>query len=144
MKPAATLVPVRTITARLGEQIELGAGPMDAKHISDVLSVEINGDRVKASLATNEAAEWLTFSDNGTSGCLDARFTLKTDDGAYICVEYFGRAEMTTGQIATTPTFQTSHEKYLWLSRVQAVAAGVIVEAGRLTYRLYEVEVSVD
>jgi len=112
--------------------------------ISDVVSVEVDCDRVKASLATNDAADWLTVSDNGTLGCLDVRFTLKTEDGAYIYVEYSGRAEMETGQIATAPTFQTSHEKYLWLNRVQAVAAGVVDATGLLTYSLYEVKVSVD
>ena len=80
----------------------------------------------------------------GPLGCLDVRFTLKTDDGAYIYVEYSGRAEMETGQIATAPTFQTSHEKYLWLNRVQAVAAGVVDDSGRLTYSIYEVKVSVE
>ena len=121
-----------------------GPGRRGMRLISDVVSVQVDSDRVKASLATNDAADWLTVSDNGTLGCLDVRFTLKTDDGAYIFVEYSGRAEMETGQIATAPTFQTSHEKYLWLNRVQAVAAGVVDGTGLLTYSLYEVKVSVD
>ncbi len=144
MNPVATLVPMGTITAQLGDQIELGSGPKGVRLISDVVSVKVDSDRVKAALATNDAADWLTVSDNGTLGCLDVRFTLKTDDGAYIFVEYSGRAEMETGQIATAPTFQTSHEKYLWLNRVQAVAAGVVDGNGLLTYSLYEVKVSVD
>ena len=144
MNPVATLVPMGTITAQLGDQIELGSGPKGVRLISDVVSVEVDSDRVKAALATNDVADWLTVSDNGTLGCLDVRFTLKTDDGAYIFVEYSGRAEMETGQIATAPTFQTSHEKYLWLNRVQAVAAGVVDGNGLLTYSLYEVKVSVD
>ena len=144
MNPVATLVPMGTITAQLGDQIELGSGPKGVRLISDVVSVEVDSDRVKAALATNDAADWLTVSDNGTLGCLDVKFTLKTDGGAYIFVEYSGRAEMETGQIATAPTFQTSHEKYLWLNRVQAVAAGVVDGTGLLTYSLYEVKVSVD
>ena len=142
MKPTATLVPLGTITAQLGDQIELGSGPKGSRLISDVVSVELDGDRVKASLATNDAADWLTISDSGTLGCLDVRFTLITDDGAYIYVEYSGRAEMETGLIATAPTFQTGHDKYLWLNRVQAAAAGVIDENGKLIYSLYEVQVS--
>ena len=142
MKPVATLVPMGTITAQLGQQIELGSGPKGVRLISDVVSVEVDSDRVKASLATNDAADWLTISDNGTLGCLDVRFTLKTDDGAYIYVEYSGRAEMETGQIATAPTFQTSHEKYRWMNGLQAVAAGVVDGSGVLIYSLYEVVVS--
>ena len=144
MEPKANLVPMGTITAQLGDQIELGSGPKGVRLISDVVSLEVASERVKASLATNDAADWLTISDNGTLGCLDVRFTLKTDDGAYIYVEYSGRAEMETGLIATAPTFQTSHEKYLWLNRVQAVAAGYIDDTGRLTYSLYEVKVTAD
>ena len=144
MKAVATLAPMGTITVQLGDQIKLGSGPKGVRLISDVVSVEVDSDRVKASLATNDAADWLTISDNGTLGCLDVRFTLKTDDGAYIYVEYSGRAEMETGQIATAPTFQTSHEKYLWLNRVQAVAAGVVDDSGRLTYSIYEVKVSAE
>ena len=144
MKPEADLVPMGTITAQLGDQIELGSGPKGDRLISDVVSLEVTSERVKASLATNDAADWLTISDNGTLGCLDVRFTLKTDDGAYIYVEYSGRAEMETGLIATAPTFQTSHEKYLWLNRVQAVAAGYIDDTGKLTYSLYEVKVTAD
>ena len=144
MKAVATLAPMGTITVQLGDQIKLGSGPKGVRLISDVVSVEVDSDRVKAFLATNDAADWLTISDNGTLGCLDVRFTLKTDDGAYIYVEYSGRAEMETGQIATAPTFQTSHDKYLWLNRVQAVAAGVVDDSGRLTYSLYEVKVSLE
>jgi len=144
MEPKANLVPMGTITAQLGDQIELGSGPKGVRLISDVVSLEVVSERVKASLATNDAADWLTISDNGTLGCLDVRFTLKTDDGAYIYVEYSGRAEMETGLIATAPTFQTSHEKYLWLNRVQAVAAGYIDDTGKLTYSLYEVKVTAD
>ena len=84
MEPVATLVPMGMITAQLGAQTQLGPGPKGVRLISDVVSVEVDSDLVKASLATNDAADWLTISDNGTLGCLDVKFTLKTDDGARI------------------------------------------------------------
>ena len=84
MNHVETLVPMGRIKAPLGDQIELGFGPKGVRLISDVVSVQVDSDRVKASLATNDAADWVTVSDNGTLGCLDVRFTLKTDDGAYI------------------------------------------------------------
>ena len=49
---------------------------------------------------------------------------------------------MESGLIATAPTFQTSHKKYLWLNRIQAVAAGQINGQGELVYSLYQVNVS--
>jgi hypothetical protein len=142
MKPIASLSLIGTITAQLGTQIELGEGPKGTRLISDVVSLKLTSEKVNATLATNDAADWLTISENGKLGTLDVRFTLVTDDGAFIYVEYSGRANMESGLIATAPTFQTSHEKYLWLNRIQAVAAGQINDQGELVYSLYQVNVS--
>ena len=79
---------------------------------------------------------------DGTVGCVDVRLTLKTDDGAYIYVEYGGRADMANGLIVTAPTFQTGDERYAWLNKIQAVGAGSLGEDGVLTYSLYEVVLS--
>ena len=142
--PTASLSPIGIITAQLGDQIELGEGPKGRRLISDVISLEFKSDKINASLATNDAADWLTISNNGKLGSLDVRFTLATEDGAFIYVEYSGRADMESGLIATAPTFQTSHEKYLWMNNIQAVAAGQIDEQGELIYNLYQVDVFAD
>ena len=142
--PTASLSPIGTITAQLGDQIELGEGPKGTRLVSDVVSLKLTSEKVNASLATNDAADWLTISDNGKLGSLDVRFTLVTEDGAFIYVEYSGRANMESGLIATAPTFQTSHEKYLWLNKIQAVAAGQIDGQGKLVYNLYQVNVFAD
>ena len=139
MKAAAELVSMGTITVQLGERIEVGSGPKGTRLVVDVESIEVESDRVKASLAATDAADWLTLSEDGSIGCVDVRFTLKTDDGAYIYVEYAGRADMANGLIATAPTFQTGDERYAWLNKIQAVGAGALEENGRLIYSLYEV-----
>ena len=144
MKPIASLSLIGTITAQLGTQIELGEGPKGTRLISDVVSLKLTSEKVNATLATNDAADWLTISENGKLGSLDVRFTLVTEDGAFIYVEYSGRANMESGLIATAPTFQTSHEKYLWMNNIQAVAAGQIDEQGELIYNLYQVDVFAD
>ena len=130
-----------TLTAQLGDQIVVGDGPKGSRVVIDVPSVSLVGDKINASLATHDAADWLTLSEDGQLGALDVRMTLKTDDDAFIYVEYQGRANMQSGVIATAPTFQTSHEKYLWLNRIQAVAAGQLDSDGKLVYSLYEVVV---
>ena len=85
------------------------------------------------------------LSDDGKLIALDVRFTLKTDDGAYIYVEYGGRGNFETKTVAAAPTFQTGSEKYSWLNSVQAVSAGQInLETGKLVYRLYEVKVTAE
>ena len=144
--PKATLVPMGTITAQLGEMVEVGAGPKGTRLIVDVPELRLDSDRVKASLATNDAADWLTMSgEDGKLGALDVRFTLKTDDGAIIYVEYGGRADFSTGLVVSAPTFQTSDERYQWLNRIQAVGAGQAnFETGLLVYHLYEVQITAD
>ena len=139
MKATAELVSMGTITVQLGERIDVGKGPKGTRLVVDVASVEVESDRVRASLAATDAADWLTLSEDGSIGCVDVRFTLKTDDGAYIYVEYAGRADMANGLIATAPTFQTSDERYAWPNKIQAIGAGALEEDGRLIYSLYEV-----
>jgi len=141
MQPEATLKFMATLTAQLGDQIVVGDGPKGSRVVIVVPSVSLVGDNINASLATQDAADWLTLSEDGQLGALDVRMTLKTDDDAFIYVEYQGRANMQSGVIATAPTFQTSHEKYLWLNRIQAVAAGQLDSDGQLVYSLYEVVV---
>ena len=134
-----------TITAQLGDLIEVGAGPKGSRLVVDVPEVKLESDRVNATLATNNAADWLTLSEEGNHGSVAARFTLTTDDGAIIYVEYGGRVDMATGLIASAPTCQTGDDRYKWLNRVQAIGAGqVTLETGVLVYNLYEVQVTAD
>jgi hypothetical protein len=141
--PNAALESVGTIRVKLGAMTEVGSGPKGTRVIVDVASVEVASDKVKATLATNDAADWLTLSADGTIACLDVRFTLKTDDGEFVYVEYQGRGDRETGLIAAAPTFQTGSEKYAWLNGVQAIAAGnVNLETGDLVYHLYQIVVS--
>jgi hypothetical protein len=107
---------------QLADPVDVGSGPKGQRMVIDVLSVKFTGDRINVELATNDAADWLTVSDNGTLGAFDVRATLKTDDGAFIYVEYSGRIDMATGVIAVAPTFQTGAAQYSWLNRIQASA----------------------
>ena len=141
----AVLVEIGRLDARLGDFVELGDGPKGVRMIVDVLEVTLTSERVNATLATNDCADWLTMSEGGALGALDVRMTLKTDDGAIIYVEYGGRANFETGLIAAAPTFQTSHENYKWLNSVQAVSAGQVnLETKALVYKLYEVSVTAE
>ena len=144
--PKATLAPMGTITVKLGDMVEVGAGPKGTRLVVDVPEIKLESDRVNATLATNDAADWVTMSgEDGKLGALDVRFTLRTDDGAIIYVEYGGRADFSTGLVASAPTFQTSDERYKWLNRIQAVGAGhANFETGVLVYHLYEVQVTTD
>ena len=141
--PQATLEPMGVLHVQLGDMVEVGGGPKGPRVVVDVVSIDLQSDKITASLATNDAADWLTIADDGKLGCLDVRFTLKTNDGAFIFVEYQGRGDMEAGLIAAAPTFQTGSEKYAWLNNIQAILAGnVNLETGALVYNLYKVKVT--
>ncbi|MDG1273691.1 MAG: DUF3237 domain-containing protein [Alphaproteobacteria bacterium] len=141
--PQATLEPMGVLHVQLGDMVEVGGGPKGPRVVVDVVSIDLQSDKITASLATNDAADWLTIADDGKLGCLDVRFTLKTNDGAFIFVEYQGRGDMEAGLIAAAPTFQTGSEKYAWLNNIQAISAGnVNLETGELVFYLYEVKVT--
>ena len=139
----AELVSIGTLTAIIGEMVEVGSGPKGKRVSVDVPEVTLEGPGIKASLAINDAADWLTLSGpDDELGTLDVRFTLKTDDGAFIYVEYGGCADMQTNLIVSTPTFQTGDERYQWLNKIQAVGAGKFdPDTGILVYQLYRVDV---
>jgi hypothetical protein len=136
------LVPLGEMKLQLGEAITVGEGPKGTRMVIDVLTGEFRGERISAELATNDAADWVTLSEGGKLGALDVRATFRTDDDAFIYVEYGGRIDMEAGLLATAPTFQTGSPDYSWLNRIQAVAAGSVdLETGLLSYTLYEARV---
>ena len=79
--PAAELVHMATINAQVGPMIEIGKGHKGTRVTANVSSLTVTSDRLNATLATDDAADWLTVGDDGT-GLLDVRFTLETDDEA--------------------------------------------------------------
>ena len=85
---------------------------------------------------------------------LDVRIVIETGDGALIHAAYRGINPMTKAQVDrflagelpkgmvlyVTPRFETSHEKYQWLTRLQAVGRGGVEQDGdrfKVTYSWY-------
>lgn len=50
--------------------VEVGSWPKGSRVVVDVVSAEMDSDKIKASFATNDAADWLTVSADGSTGCL--------------------------------------------------------------------------
>lgn len=85
-------------------------------------------------------ADWQTVRADGTAD-LEARYTLKTDDGALIYVQNRGvrtgspevLARLARGEavdpseyyMRTSAVFEVSGEKYAWLSKLVAVSSGM-------------------
>lgn len=139
MMPKIELYPLGRMEVQLGEPVNVGGGPKGSRVVIDVPAVRLTGERINAELATNDAADWATFSEDGKLASLDVRLTLKTHDGAFIYVEYTGRMDVDAGLIAVAPTFETGSEEYAWINAVQAVAAGQVdMASGLLVYNIYE------
>ncbi|MCP3939166.1 MAG: DUF3237 domain-containing protein [Actinomycetia bacterium] len=140
--PTPELRHVATMTARLGGDSFAIKAPLGRRLIVEVEEVTIEGDRLKAHMVGKSAADWLTVADDFSWGSLDVRFTLETDDGALVYVEYGGRADLAAGKVISAPVFHCGDERYDWLNRTQFVAVGSTDrETNLLTYELYEIGV---
>ena len=142
---AIELVPLGTLQVQLKPPIEVGAGCAGTRVIIEVASIQVKGDRLRAEMAGASVADWLLIGPDGT-GTLDVRATLRTDDGAFIFMQYNGKIGRDCSQglqlpatVYVAPRFETSDERYAWLNRIQAVGKGTVHEDLSLDYEWYEV-----
>jgi len=136
------LVPLGILTAQLADLVVMEGTPSGTRVMADVAEGRVEGERIKAS-AKGVGADWLIIGPEGTD-MLDARFTLVTDDGALVYVQYHGRSDVREGvgaaPVYAAPRFETGDERYAWLNRVQAIAKGRYdAAANTITYAWYEV-----
>ena len=113
----------------------------------------VEGPRIRGAILP-PTADWLRTMPGGSLR-VDARMSLRTDDGADIHVQYGGViviapadfARMAAGEtlgaaemyFITTPIFQTSDPRYAWLNQVQAIGKAVALKGGEGGYVRYEV-----
>ena len=113
----------------------------------------VEGPRIKGHILP-PTADWLRAMPGGSLK-VDARMSIATDDGAQIFARYGGIiriapadfARMAEGEtlspaemyFVTAPTFQTAHESYAWLTRIQAIGKAVALKGGAGGYVRYEV-----
>jgi hypothetical protein len=117
----------------------LGPTTLGERRIVPILSGRFEG-RVNAEVLLG-GADWQIVGRDGTIH-LEARYTLRTDDGALIYVRNRGirsgppdvLARLLDGKatppdpsqyyVRTTPLFETSDPRYEWLNRIIAVGSG--------------------
>lgn len=74
-------------------------------------------------------ADYQTVLPDGTS-YLNARYMIRTDDGAVILVRNYGIRHGIVGDdpskyyFRSTPRFETAAERYLWLNKIIAICSG--------------------
>jgi hypothetical protein len=127
------LVPLCEATVTLTPPEQVSASLV----IAEVTAVEAVGERLRATLHGNAAADWLKISPEGY-GTLDVKVTLETDDGAIIHAAYYGRMHLDSMTVYAAPQFHTGDERYLWINRIQVIAKGTFNDKGQLCYEMYE------
>jgi hypothetical protein len=143
-----------TYSADLGISAPVGDGPHGNRLIVEVTGGRFEGSRLKGTLLSG-GGDWLVI-DKAGFGHLDVRATFRTDDGAHIYVQYYGRVELTeavgaalaTGKGATAfgdqyffnqPRFETGDPRYAWLNHIMAVGQGRLNE-GRVEYQVFSLQ----
>ena len=130
------LEPLCEVEAYVGV-IPIGASSWGVRVVAPCIRGTVEGPKIKGTFQP-VGGDWaLIRADN----CLeiDVRVVIETDDGAFIHTYYSGVADMTQEQVEAflqrgeiaegvdlyvTPRFETGHENYQWLARIQAVGRG--------------------
>jgi hypothetical protein len=113
-----------SLTVQTGTRTVIENGPQGTRTIVQILGGRFEGPRLKATIQT-PGGDWITNRADG-SYRLDVRTTLKTDDGALILMTYNGIGQTTPAgaSLRGAPLFETGDQRYVWLTRLQAVSVG--------------------
>jgi hypothetical protein len=131
----------------------IGVGPLGGRGVFPVNGGTFEGERLHGRVL-GDGADWVTFRSDDAM-LIDVRLVLETHDGAIIGMIYqgmaLGRSPEATSQflkreavayedlyLRTTPRFETSDKRYVWLNQIIAVANGTRSSGGG-TYHVFEV-----
>ncbi|KRF00965.1 hypothetical protein ASG88_11235 [Nocardioides sp. Soil777] len=139
------LVPFCTFTATpLAAKPDFaGRTPLGQRVVVGVRDGRCEGERFNASQRGDSAADWLLIGPDGTA-IPDVRMALRTDDGAFVYMEYQGRGDASAGldgaTMYTAITFEIEDERYAWMNARLFVGKGSIdTSAGQVRYEVFEV-----
>jgi Protein of unknown function (DUF3237) len=123
----------------------------NASRMSSVTRGVFTGERLNGAILSGREGWAINPSNGGMK--MDGRLTLKTDDGALICLTYQGdfsasreaMARMDSGALLRpseynfliTAQFSCSHECYKWLNGLIALGTGVQTRTGPI-YTLFQ------
>jgi Protein of unknown function (DUF3237) len=126
--------------------------PVGARMTFITVGGVIDGPMLRGELLPG-GGDWLIVGSDG-AGRVDVRATLRTHDGALIHYESRGIIKipadgvqrLAAGEVLpfaetyvrTTPNFETSDERYAWLSEVVAVGYNIL-SPNHIDYRIYRV-----
>ena len=137
--PIPRLEPLCHVAVKIGAPQMLGAVLTGERRIIPITGGRFEGAKMHGEILPG-GADWQIVAADGTA-ILEARYTLRTDDGALIYVRNSGfrhgppevLAAIARGEqvdpgkyyFRATPTFETGDKKYAWLNRIICVCSGV-------------------
>lgn len=133
LQPFGTL----SLTLASDRLFMLGQTPVGNRIIQEIESIELQGERINASLKGKAAADWLAIDGNGIAK-FDIRMLLETDDGALVYLNYLGTADWSGGMgqapVYVTAHFETGDDRYRWLNTAHVIGKGELQPGGGLVY----------
>ena len=156
-EPAAKLVHEFTYNMTCSAPNDVGPGPFGHRQYYELTSGNVDGPRLRGSLL-GTGSDWMLHGPDGFLR-MDVRMQIVTDDGAVICIHYFGPAEanaqLMKGITECAPTnfvdqsirshwlLETGDERYSWVNQAIFVAEGRLRPAGSgqlgFEHRVYRV-----
>ena len=133
----------------------IGQAAWGNRMIAYIKEGEFSGPKMKGKVLPG-GGDWINLASGRPNAMkVDERAVWETDDGAKIYLSYTGRiinpeAKENEPTVAASsldpseyyfrvsPTFETSHPKYLWLNVIVCVGVGKQVEGG-VAYRMYQI-----
>ncbi len=137
--PTPRLEPLCHVAVKIGAPQMIGAVLTGERRIIPITGGRFEGAKMRGEILPG-GADWQIVASDGTA-MLEARYTLRTDDGALIYVRNSGfrhgppevLAAIARGEqvdphkyyFRASPTFETGDKKYAWLNRIICVCSGV-------------------
>jgi hypothetical protein len=131
------LEPLFRAVVEIAAPISVGMTPLGERRIIPITGGHFEGERLAGTVLPG-GADWQLVRADG-SALLEARYTLRTQDGAFVYVRNRGvrsgppdvLARLRTGEsvepasyyFRTTPTFETGAPPYTWLNDLVAVCS---------------------
>ncbi|MCV0393788.1 MAG: DUF3237 domain-containing protein [Rhizobiaceae bacterium] len=137
------------LDVKLGQPIELGAGPRGRRRIIPIVGGTVTGERLSGRIL-DLGADWQTIFTDGSAE-LDTRYAMETHDGATIDIRNFGfrhgppdvleklakgeQVDPSRYYMRTQPRFETGDARYAWLNRTVFVGTGArLADSVRITF----------
>jgi hypothetical protein len=134
---------------------DVGAGPYGERTVFTLSDGEIIGERLNGRLV-GAGADWVLRGADGF-GHVDARYTIRTSDGALIYVQHAGVVERTPEIRAvvggadrdtgfgdqywfTCARLETGHDRYAWVNRTIFISQGRLLRGPVVEHRVYRLD----